>query len=71
MQNIETVECDLCRKPMDINTDIGTDPLVMQLASGLIYYPEHFYGSYNGAEVHMRCAVNYQQYAISEGFVTF
>jgi hypothetical protein len=43
----------------------------MVLGPGIIYYPTHNIGSFNGAEVHMECAVDYQKHLISIGVVDF
>jgi hypothetical protein len=63
------VMCDLCRKELRFDDSNLNQAIVMVLAPGLIYYPERNFGSYNGAEVHMECAAEYQRYVLGEGFV--
>lgn len=65
------VMCDFCRKEMAFDDSDLNNALVMQLAPGLIYYPEKHFGSYNGAEVHMTCATEYQQYLLGEKLLSF
>ena len=68
---METTTCDLCHMELLVDASDLENALVMQLAPGLIYYPEYLFGSYNGAEVHMTCAAEYQQYLLSEKLLSF
>jgi len=63
--------CDFCHLDFEVDDDDLVNTLVMQLAPGLVYYPEKHFGSYNGTEVHMTCAAEYQQYLMSEKLLSF
>lgn len=65
------VECDFCHQEFHVDDTDMENSVVMYLAPGLIFYPEENFGSYNGAEVHMKCAAQYQQYLMSEKLLTF
>ena len=68
---METVTCDMCDAELSFdNSGMDTAP-VLVVGPGMIYYPSKGFGSYNGAEVHMDCAVNWQMYMLSEGFIKF
>lgn len=68
---METVQCDFCQKELSFDSS-GLDMApVFVIGPGLIYYPTKNFGSYNGAEVHMDCAVDWQVHMIGEGFITF
>ena len=60
------VNCDLCGKVMTFDPNGYDEAPVMWLAPGLIYYPTKGIGEYNGAEVHMLCAIRYQEHCSSE-----
>jgi hypothetical protein len=65
------VMCDFCHRQLSFN-DRGLDKApVMRLGPGIIYYPTLGFGSHNGAEVHMECAVDYQDHLVSIGIVDF
>jgi hypothetical protein len=65
------VNCDLCGKVMTFDPNGYDVAPVMRLAPGLIYYPTKGIGEYNGAEVHMLCAVRYQDHCVEIGVISF
>lgn len=65
------VDCDFCHQPLEFENSGFDQAPVMVLGPGLIYYPTKSIGSYNGAEVHMQCAVNMQVHMVSERIVVF
>jgi len=65
------VMCDFCHKELRFDEQGLDQAPVMLLGPGIIYYPTRNFGSHNGAEVHMECAVEYQQHLVSIGIVDF
>jgi hypothetical protein len=68
---VKFVKCDFCGEELAFDEGgLDTAP-VMLLGPGIIYYPTRNFGSHNGAEVHMMCAVVYQAHLVSIGIVDF
>jgi len=67
--NVETtVQCDFCQTDVSYGNLSENEPYIW-VAPGLIFYPYHHFGEYNGAEVCQSCTVAYQAHCIKKGIM--